>query len=145
MSSVLLNEAAETDAWLESYLRADVALAGLVNGVFSTFIGTTSTKLPVVRFFLIEQDDLMVVNAERVWSELVYQVEAVTSGPETTEARSIARRLDALLHRLQGQSSATVYVQEVWRRSPLFRKEVESVDPYCYAGGEYVCRVSALA
>jgi hypothetical protein len=142
--STLLNEAAETDAWLEDYLGADSELLSLANGVFSTFIGTTSTKLPVVRFFLIEQDDLMVVNANRVWAELVYQVEAVTEGPDTTEALAISQRIDQLLHRLQGESSATVFVQEVFRRQPLFSKTVESGDPFVYAGGEYVFRVSAL-
>jgi hypothetical protein len=142
--TTLLNEAAETDAWLEGYLGADTTLSDLANGVFSTFIGTTSTKLPVVRFFLVEQDDLMVVNANRVWSELVYQVEAVTEGPDTTDALAISQRIDQLLHTLRGQSSGTVLVEEVYRRQPLFSKTVESGDPYVYAGGEYVFHVSAL-
>lgn len=144
--SVLLNEAAEADAWLEDYLGADSTLASYIgNRVFSTFIGYGQDPLPIVRFFLIEQDDLMVVNANRVWTELVYQVEAIDKGRDSTRVRTIARRLDALLHRLQGASSSSVYINEVFRRSPLFRREVESGTEYLFAGGEYVVRVSALA
>lgn len=140
----LLNEAAETDAGLESYLAADSALMGQVNGVFSTFIGTDRTALPIVRFFQVESDDLMVLNGNRVWAEIVYQVEAVADGYADDEARSISQRIDQLLHRLQGQTWGSVYVQEVFRRNALFRKTVEGGDTYVYAGGEYVFRVSAL-
>ncbi len=140
----LLNEAAETDAWLEDYLGSDTELAGLVTGVFSTFIGYSKDPLPVVRFFLIGQEDLMVANANRVWSVLRYQVEAIDKGRDSTRVRDIARRVDELLHRLQGVSSDSVFIQEVVRESPLFRREVEAGSEYLFAGGEYVVRVSAL-
>lgn len=140
----LLNEAAETDQGLEDYLAADATLTSLTNGIFSTFIGTTSTPMPIVRFTLIESDDLMVINGTRVWSELVYQVEAITDGPESTDAAAIAQRIDQLLHALRGRTWGSVLVEEVYRRQPLFRKEVEGGDPFCYCGGEYVFHVSAL-
>ncbi len=139
----LLNEAAETDQGLEDYLNADSTLTGMVNGVFSTFIGLSSTPLPVVRFFQVEQDDLMNVWGARVWTTLVYQVEAITRGPETEEAREIAQRIDELLHLLRGEQFGNVLLEECFRRAPLFRKTVESGDPYVYAGGEYLLRVSA--
>ena len=146
MSSVLLNEAAETDTWMKSYLESDATLMSYVNGVFSQFLGYSDDPTPLVRFFLIEQGDLMVVNAKRVWSELVYQVEGVTRGPDSTDVRAIARRLDELLHRHQGDATlSTVYVQEIFRRQPLFRRTVESGTEYLYAGGEYVVRVSPVA
>jgi hypothetical protein len=146
MSSVLLNEAAEADTWLHDYLEADASLMGMVNGVFSQFLGYADDPTPLVRFFLVEQDDLMVVNAKRVWSELVYQVEGVTQGPDSTNVRAIGRRLDELLHRHQGDATlATVYVQEIFRRAPLFRRTVESGTEYLYSGGEYVVRVSPVA
>jgi hypothetical protein len=143
--SVPLNEPAEADVWLQSYLETDPTLASIVQGVFSAFIGTSEVPMPIVRFFLIEQNDLMVVNAQRVWSELVYQVEGITAGYDVSETREISRRLDELLHRLQGQSSSTIFVQEVWRRQPLFRREIEGGQPYAYAGGEYVFRVTGTA
>jgi hypothetical protein len=139
----LLNEAAETDVGLEEYLAADVELSSICNGVFSTFIGLSSTPLPVVRFFQVEQDDLMNVSGNRVWTTLVYQVEAVTNGPDTSEAREISQRLDELLHLLRGAQWGSVLVEEVIRQAPLFRKTVESGDPYVYAGGEYLFHVSA--
>jgi hypothetical protein len=145
MSSVLLNEAAETDTWLHDYLESDATLMSLVSGVFSQFLGYSQDPTPLVRFFLVEQDDLMVVNAKRVWSELVYQVEGVTRGPDATAVRAIARRIDELLHRHQGDSSlSTVFIQEIFRRQPLFRRTVESGTEYLYAGGEYVVRVSPV-
>ena len=140
----LLNEAAETDTWLEGYLEADPTLMGYVNGVFSQFVGYTDDAPPLVRFFLVEQDDLMVVNANRIWSELVYQVEAVDRGPDSSTVRAAAQRIDELLHRLQGQTGSTVFVQEVYRRAPLFRRTNEGGREYIYAGGEYVFKVSAL-
>lgn len=146
MSSVLLNESAETDVWLHDYLEADSELMSMVSGVFSQFLGYAEDPTPLVRFFLVEQGDLMVVNAKRVWSELVYQVEGVTRGKDSTLVREIARRLDVLLHRHQGDSSlSTIYVQEIFRRQPLFRRTVESGQEYLYAGGEYVVRVSPVA
>lgn len=125
------------------YLTADSELSSQVNGVYSQF-WPDRVSLPIVRFFLVEESDLMVVNANRIWTELVFQVEGITRGPDSDEARAVAQRIDQLLHRLQGQSSSTVYVQEVFRRSPLFRRTVEEGDPYVYAGGEYVAKVSAL-
>lgn len=138
----VVNEAVETDTGLEEYLSADSTLMGLVNGVFSTFLGSDRTPTPFVRFTLIESDDLMNVSGNRVWSELVYQVDAITGGYETDTASAIAARLDELLHLLRGQTWGSVFVEEVYRRQPLFRREVESGQPYIYAGGEYVFHVS---
>lgn len=145
--SVLLNEAAECDEWLETYLSSDTTLMGLANGVFSTFYGYGDDSLPLVRFALIEQEDLMVVNANRVWTELVYQVEAVTSGRESRdEAQAIARQIDTLLHRHQGDSTlSSIFIQEIFRRNPIFFRETGSGTEYLHAGGEYVIRVSAVA
>ena len=146
MPNVLLNEAAETDQWLQDYLTADSTLSGLVTGVFSTFVGYGRDPLPLVRFFLIGQEDLMVLNANRVWSELRYQVEAIDEGRDSTRVRAIARRVDELLHRHQGDSlNPAVFIQEVWREAALFRRESEAGSEYLFAGGEYVVRTSALA
>lgn len=145
--TVLLNEAAECDEWLETYLSSDSTLMGMVTGVFSTFFGYGKDSLPLVRFALIEQDDLMVVNANRVWSELVYQVEAVTAGRDSRDTvQDIARQLDVLLHRHQGDSTlSSVFIQEVFRRAPIFIRDSASGDEYLRAGGEYVIRVSPVA
>jgi hypothetical protein len=116
----------------------------LVNGVMSTFIGTTRDPLPFVRYFLVEQDDLMVVGMHRVWAELVYQVEVVTNGPDTTEAVEIANRLDALLHRAQPGDAGAIHIGEIWRRQPIFFKEKQAEDVYVHAGGEYVMHVYSL-
>lgn len=140
----VLNEAASTDAGLEAYLRADSSLMGMLNGgVFSEYLGTKRDQTPLVRFFVIETNDLMNVSGNRVWSELVYQVEAITKGYELTETRTIANRLDVLLHLLRGQTWGDVLVEEVFRRAPLFRRTLEGDQPYAYAGGEYVFHVSA--
>ena len=140
----VLNEAASTDAGLEAYLRADTTLMGMLNGgVFSEYIGKRSDSTPLVRFFLLESNDLMNVSGNRVWSELVYQVEAITKGYDLTETRSIANRLDVLLHLLRGQTWGDVLVEEAYRRTPLFRRTLEGDQPYAYAGGEYVMHVSA--
>lgn len=140
----LLNEAAATDVGLEAYLTADSTLMGLLNGgVFSEYIGKRSDSTPLVRFSLIETSDLMNVWGGRVWTELVYQVEAITKGYDVTETRAIADRLDVLLHLLRGRQWDTVLVEEVFRRTPLFRRTLEGDQPYAYAGGEYVFHVSA--
>lgn len=141
----LLNEAAETDQGLEDYLNADAELMSLCNGAYSTFIGTTGTPLPVVRFFQVNpSDDLLSIGAQgRVWAALDYQVDAIDSGTDTTQVREIATRVDELLHGLRGQTWGSVFVEEVVRQSSLFRKQVEGGDPYCYATAEYRFKVSA--
>lgn len=141
----LLNEAAETDQGLEDYLAADSTLTSLTNGIFSTFIGTTSTPMPIVRFTLVESSDSnMAIHQEsRVWVELVYQVEAITDGPESVDAAEIAQRIDELLHGQRGLTWGNVFIEEIYRREGRLRKEVEGGDPFVYAGGDYVFHVSA--
>lgn len=141
----LLNESAEADAWLADYLSSDTELMGMATGVFSTFYGYGDDRLPLIRFTQIDSDDTMVLNANRIWSVLGYQVEAVTKGKDShATVRALAQRVDELLHRLQGESSDTIFVQEVFRRRPLFWRSNESGSEYLHAGGEYEFRVSAL-
>jgi len=139
----LLNEAAETDQGLEDYLKDDASLTSMVTGIWSTFIGRKSEGMPIVRFFLVESDELTNVWGGRVWAELVYQVEAVTRGLDTTEALAISQRLDELLHLQRGLVFGNVLIEEIKRRAPLFRRELEGDQPYVYAGGEYIFKVSA--
>jgi len=138
----LLNEAAETDQGLEDYLKSDSSLVGMVTGIWSTYIGRKSEGMPIVRFFQIETDDLTNISGGRVWTTIVYQVEAIDSGIDTTRVRAISQRIDQLLHLLRGQSFGNVFVEEVVRRAPLFRRELEGDQPYSYAGGEYLFHVS---
>lgn len=142
----LLNEAAETDQGLIDYLAADSTLTALIGSdqIYSQFTGIKSVRVPIVRFFLVETDDLLSIGATgRVWSELVYQVEAVTGGYDSTDAADISQRVDQLLHGLRGETWGDVLIEEVFRRQPLFRRELEGDQPYIFAGGEYVFRVSA--
>jgi len=138
----LLNEAAETDQGLEDYLKDDASLTSMVTGIWSTFIGRKSEGMPIVRFFQVETDDLMTIMGNRVWTEIVYQVEAIDRGTDTTAARAISQRVDQLLHLLRGETFGHVLVEEVYRRAPLFRRELEGDQPYIYAGAEYVFHVS---
>lgn len=139
----LLNEAAATDVGLEEYLSADETLMSMLNGgVFSEYIGKRSDSTPLVRFTLLEQSDLMNIWGGRVWTELIYQIEAITKGYDLTETMAISDRLDVLLHLLRGQTWGTVFVEEVYRRTPLFRRTLEGDQPYAYAGGEYLFHVS---
>lgn len=138
-----LNEAASTDVGLQSYLEADTALMAMLDGgVYSTYLRKSGDRFPLVRFFLVEQNDLMNVWGGRVWTELVYQVEGISKGYDVDELRAIANRLDTLLHLLRGQTWDDVLIEEVYRRMPLFRRELEVDQPYAFAGGEYVFHVS---
>jgi len=138
----LLNEAAETDQGLEDYLKADATRTAMVSGIWSTYTGRKSEGMPIVRFFQVETDDLMNLWGGRVWTEIVCQVDAVDRGLDTTNVRLISQRVDQLLHLLRGQTFGNVLVEEVYRRAPLFRRELEGDQPYTYAGGEYVFHVS---
>lgn len=140
-----LNEAASTDAGLQTYLEADATLMAMLDGgVYSTYLRKAGDRFPLVRFFLIEASDLDSIGVVqgRVWATLRYQVEAVCKGYDITDLRAIANRLDVLLHGLRGQTWDDVFIEEVYREGALFRRELEVDQPYAFAGGEYVFRVS---
>lgn len=138
-----INEAASTDVGLQAYLEADETLMDMLSGgVYSTYLRKAGDHFPLVRFFLVEQSDLMNVWGGRVWTELVYQVEGIDKGYEVDDLRAIANRLDTLLHLKRGLTWDDVLVEEVYRREPLFRRELEVDQPYAFAGGEYIFHVS---
>jgi hypothetical protein len=109
-------ETSAAETWIYGTLAGDATLAGLVGArIYNTRRPSDGAlglgALPCVVFQLQASNDLMVVGATRVWSRLTYVVRGIGEPlPPSYEGtlRSVADRIDALLHGKSGSSGAGV-------------------------------------
>jgi len=95
--------------WLVSYLEADAALSGMVNGVAPEVV-PGSLASPFIRVDRLEGNDLMVIGLHRVWADTLWHVRACfhwTGGgqPDRTDVNAIGFRIDQLLHDTETQTT----------------------------------------
>ena len=92
------------DPWLWSTLSTDATLLGMLPGTDKTksIISTLAVggvPAPYVAFFCSSPHDILAVGGERVDVEALYTVKAVGEGASWNTVKTIARRIDALLHK----------------------------------------------
>lgn len=140
--ATLLNELVHTDVWLKDFLETDPDLYDQINGVYSDAF-PERVAMPIVRYNLQDQDDLMVIGMNRILTHATYLVRAITRGPEWDQATTIADLIDKRLHQASG-GNTTIYVQEVVREEPFLLTTIEAGDMYRHAGGLYRFSVQPL-
>jgi hypothetical protein len=138
-----MNEEVATALWLRDYLASDADLSSSVQ-TFAIRSTRTTDPLPYIKVDILERRDVMVVNAGRVWVDLLFLVRGITKGPDWTDVQTIAARVDTVLHRLQGSGDATIFIQEVFREEPFSDETIEAGDLYVHSGGLYRIRAQAL-
>jgi hypothetical protein len=118
--------------WLYATLSADAALMAIVSDRIYEYPAPKSATYPLVAFQFQDGQDLMVVNAMRVWSNLLYLVRGVSKSDSAVEVKNIADRIEAVLHRAGGSGVAACM-----REAPF--RMVEVIDPvkYQHMGGLY--------
>jgi hypothetical protein len=141
-----VNEEVACQQYLLNYLGSDTTLSGLVRGVWLRSV-PENEPLPAVKIDRQEASDVNAVNLYRVWSDMLFLIRGVvhwrgTGAVDWTEVQAIGDRLDALLHKYEGQSS-TLYVH-AFREEPWTDETLEGGDLFLHAGGMYRVRAKAL-
>jgi len=87
------------EAWITDVLNGNAALVG--DRVYA-YMAPPDAVFPYIVFNFVSGVPLAVVNAIKIWEEMIYQVKAIgkTSSPASLEA--IATKIEELLHRKQG-------------------------------------------
>lgn len=131
--------------WLDTTLKGDSTLAGLIGGRIYFGVAPQGAQYPLVRVLYDAADDLDGLGAARIWSDGEIAVVAIgqTASPLALEA--IADRLDALLH----GASATLDPVEIYsivRTRPIWRTAPAGTTGVIYSqlGGTYSVQVGAL-
>jgi hypothetical protein len=102
-------ETSAAETWLYATLTGDATLTGLVGARVYNTRRPADGAMPCVVFQLQASGDVMVVGAVRVWSRLTYVVRGIAEPvPPSYEGtlKSIAGRIDALLHGKSGSNGA---------------------------------------
>ena len=141
-----MNEEAAVADYLVDYLEADATLMGMVNGVWLRST-PTDVATPLVKIDRQDASDLMVVNLYRVWADLTFLVRAAVENsergqPDWSEVRSIADRLDVLLHK--HEANETNLEWHAFREESFTDETIEGGKLYLHAGGIYRVRAHAV-
>jgi hypothetical protein len=135
-----MSELNAIDRFLYTSLAADTALAAVVSTrIYADLAPQTPTIVtPYVIFTMLSATDLMVIGGNRVWANSLYLVKGVDKSlTYGGSLKTIADRLDAVVHRFSGVTNAdgTVYTavrEQAWRQT-----ETSDGVVYKSAGGIY--------
>lgn len=137
------------EEWLYGILARDpFIMASSVQGrvyrarVAQDLDDASGNLLPAIRFFEAASNDMFATGAYRVWAEMFYQVEVMDRSDSVQHMRSVADRVDSLLHGSSG------YVTGAWivactRNSSINYSIVDESIQYQHLGGLYRIRVQA--
>ena len=122
--------------WIQSTLSADATLAALVGSRIYSEQAPQERVMPFVVFNLQGGTDLRAVGTVRVYNNSLYQVKGVTQGRDYATGKSIADRIDVLLHGAAGNTSDGSILGCV-REQPLVFAENDGGVEYRHVGGLY--------
>lgn len=124
------------DAWLDTTLRNDTVLMSLVNGRVYNTMAPTGTTMPYVVWNYQGGSDVAAIGTHRVFARCVYQVRTVGTGASYVPLRSVADRVDVLLHGAVGVVPGGRIVSVVREQIIQFLEVVDGV-MIRYLGGLY--------
>lgn len=132
-----------TEQWLNTTLKADVALAAVVSTRIYNTRRPTSAVLPCVVFQLQAAGrDMVVLGGIRVWADMMYLVRGIAEQASYEgNLAIIADRIDVALHAKSGVSAAGV-VHTVVRERPFQLVSVIDGREFRDLGGLYRIQVS---
>jgi hypothetical protein len=137
-----MSESARARSWLYQTLANDSALAPLIGRRIYNGRAEQGAAFPYVVLQLLSPgNDLIVVGAVRVWSDMLWLVKAVNKGTSTAALEPIADRIDALLHAKSGTVVGGVVHVAVRERPHELPERTDGVD-YVNLGGEYRVKAS---
>jgi hypothetical protein len=136
-------ESARARSWLYQTLANDATLTPLIGKRIYNGRAEQGAAFPYVVLQLLSPgNDLIVVGAARIWSDMLWLVKAVNKGTSTAALEPIADRIDALLHAKSGTVVGGVIHVAVRERPHELPERTDGVD-YVNLGGEYRVKASA--
>ena len=118
----MANDAGNGFTFLNSFLRADATLTGLVTGIFRNVAdqGTLPDWLVIGHQ---SGNDVMSATANRIMSPNLYRIFAIGPESDYSNLKAIADRIDTLLHPggnpLRNTTSGGVSILACYREQPL--------------------------
>lgn len=134
-----VNEIPRINRWLSTVLRADPTLvAAASGGVYRGHIPAGRSYPVVLIEYIAPLDDTDGNAGFRVWTRLRYLVRGIVESNTDASVQTIADRIDAVLHAVQGGVS-DVGIAYCKRVKPYYQ-EMQGVDSkrtYIHSGGEF--------
>lgn len=121
------------ESWLYGILSVDATLISYVGTRIYTGVIPDGVSFPLILITLDgTPDDLMVINAKRVWTDCRYIVRAIAQTETFGTLNTIANRIDTLLHRTSGTN-----INACVREQAFEMTEVVDNVQYRHLGGIY--------
>jgi hypothetical protein len=137
------NEVVLADLWLYSVLSGDATLAGLVGTKIYSYLAPGGTASPFVVYNFQGGTDVMAVGAIRIMNTGLYQIKGIVqSNSMSGVAKSIADRIDTLLHGMTGLVTGGIVLACV-RQQPIAYVETSNGLRWNHLGGSYRLIVEA--
>lgn len=136
-----MSETWVADTWLYGVLAGDPELAASVTGVYAD-LAPEDAVCPYIIFTFQSGRDVSTVNGARIFTAATYLVKVITDQPSYGAVRTVAERIDALLHQAEGHTpDGTVY--SCLREQPIRYTENAGGRAYRHLGGHYRLQVQA--
>lgn len=133
-------EAAAAGEFLYSALHGDATLMTLVGDIWEDEPPQGATY-PLIVYQFMSGIDLMVIGANRVWSNMIWLVKAVGQTANYGDLNAVVARIDTLLHRGSGVvADGTIWV--CIREQTVRLPEDVLGKPYRSVGAQY--RINAI-
>lgn len=118
-----MNEDDVVGQWIYSTLVSDATLAAITPGGIHEGMAGEDVVTPYIVYNLVSANDYMVIGGIRVWTDMLWDVMAVSQGNDTRVLRPVSDRIDELLHRASGSIVGGVVLtctrEGVIRRGPV--------------------------
>jgi hypothetical protein len=131
-----MNELAIFDQWLTSKLTGDATIGGIVADRVYGDVAPEKTTFPYILFTQQSTADVMGNGAQRIMVTGVYVVRGVAPSESYTTLRTLADRIDTVLHKASGQVATGTVIACV-RERPFSMTETEKGVQYRHFGGVY--------
>lgn len=123
--------------WIRATLAADATLTGAVGQRIYEGIAPQGATYPLVLFALLTETDVRGISASRIATSQDFICRAVGKDTSLASLKTIAERIDALLHAGSGAVSPAGRVVACTRIAPAQMVEVVDGVTYRYLGGRY--------
>ncbi len=126
------------DQWLYATLHGDATIVAAVGDRIYADVAPLDAAYPFIVYNLRSAQDVAGVGAQRILSQLDYQVKAIAQGASYQPIKAIAQRIDELLHRKSGTTTDGTVITAV-RLEPVRYPETDAQSgvQYKHLGGIY--------
>lgn len=131
-----MNELAICEQWLTSKLTGDSVISSIVAARVYSEVAPEKTAFPYVLFTQQSTTDVMTNGAQRVMVNAVYAIRGVAPRESYATLRTLADRIDVVLHKASGQVATGTVIACV-RERPFLLDETEKGVQYRHFGGVY--------